>query len=96
MADRSPDKASIRLTYINICYKMIFASGCSSVWYERYVGDVEAAGSNPVTPTIMKIKAFRIFEKLFVYREHDSSGRLVSNLNFFAVRDSGNSQRSSA
>lgn len=44
----------LNLTYTDIYYKMIFASGCSSVWYERYVGDVEAAGSNPVTPTIYK------------------------------------------
>ena len=25
-------------------------TGCSSAWLERYVRDVEAAGSNPVIP----------------------------------------------
>src|SRR5690606_29837919 len=27
------------------------STGCSSAWLERYVRDVEVAGSNPVTPT---------------------------------------------
>ena len=27
-------------------------SGCSSAWLERYVRDVEVAGSNPVIPTL--------------------------------------------
>ena len=54
------------LTKVPFCYRIFFASGCSSVWYERYVGDVEAAGSNPVTPTIYKnlqigIKVSRFF-----------------------------------
>lgn len=32
--------------------KILVASGCSSVWYERLVRDQEAAGSSPVIPTI--------------------------------------------
>jgi hypothetical protein len=28
--------------------------GCSSVWLERYVRDVEVVGSNPITPTISR------------------------------------------
>ncbi len=43
---------TILLTKKIFCYTIFLASGCSSVWYERYVGDVEAAGSSPVTPTI--------------------------------------------
>ena len=30
----------------------------SSAWLERYVRDVEVAGSNPVTPTIFLYPAF--------------------------------------
>ena len=38
---------------------MIVGSGCSSVWLERYLGVVEVASSNLVTPTIFsKIEIF--------------------------------------
>ena len=33
-------------------------TGCSSAWLERYVRDVEVAGSNPVIPTIFRLKPF--------------------------------------
>lgn len=33
-------------------------SGCSSAWLERYVRDVEVAGSNPVIPTIPQSEPF--------------------------------------
>ena len=36
-------------------------SGCSSAWLERYVRDVEVAGSNPVTPTKAGFIAFPCF-----------------------------------
>jgi hypothetical protein len=38
-------------------------SGCSSAWLERYVRDVEVAGSNPVTPTFFRIKPFGEYVK---------------------------------
>ena len=31
-------------------------SGCGSVWLERLVWDQEVAGSNPVTPTFMRVQ----------------------------------------
>ncbi len=34
----------------------ILGSGCSSVWLERYLGVVEVASSNLVTPTINVMK----------------------------------------
>ena len=35
-----------------LCDDDSMESGRSSVWLERYVRDVEVAGSNPVAPTI--------------------------------------------
>lgn len=33
------------------CYRDSVTSGCSAAWLARHVRDVEAAGSNPATPT---------------------------------------------
>ena len=37
---------------------MTQSTGCSSVWLECCVRDAEVAGSNPVIPTIFRIKPF--------------------------------------
>jgi hypothetical protein len=41
---------------------MIVVTGRSSVWLERHLGVVEAAGSSPVAPTILFFK-IKISEK---------------------------------
>ena len=33
----------------------MFVAGCGSVWLERLVWDQEVAGSNPVTPILLKV-----------------------------------------
>ena len=35
-----------------------FPTGCGSVWLERLVWDQEAAGSNPVTPILVRTSQF--------------------------------------
>ena len=46
----------IILTFnINICIMTyVDSTGCGSVWLERHLREVEAAGSNPVTPINLK------------------------------------------
>ena len=60
------------LAFFSDCGKMVSACGGrdvrkqSGVWLslvERYVRDVEVAGSNPVTPTLY-LQGFREFRKL--------------------------------
>ena len=52
------------LTYEKHCGKVYLAfgktrnarnSGCGSAWLERLIWDQEVAGSNPVTPTFMRV-----------------------------------------
>ena len=44
-------------------------SGRSSVWLERYVRDVEVAGSNPVAPTIFFVLSFPVlYDWIFCFK----------------------------
>lgn len=45
----------------------ILGSGCSSVWLERYLGVVEVASSNLVTPTNLKSIQLKGLDKSIAY-----------------------------
>ena len=44
------------------------SSGCGAVWLARYLGVVEAVGSNPATPTKRILRIIVVFE---VFRNDD-------------------------
>ena len=48
----------------------LFRTGCSSAWLERYVRDVEVAGSNPVIPTQLDFEPFGEFVKRLSLFQH--------------------------
>ncbi len=63
--------------------------GRSSVWLERYVRDVEVAGSNPVAPTIFSIlrrPLWSVFSFLFEDQsEFFTFCHIIAETNFESV-----------
>ncbi len=54
-------------------------TGCGSVWLERHLREVEAAGSNPVTPTkfLSNTQELFCFRKLLNVRRQLTAGNYL-------------------
>ena len=58
-------------------------SGRSSVWLERYVRDVEVAGSNPVAPTIYFVLCNPVIHDwIFLYLDFTLNPSLFHTIRF--------------